>query len=221
MAAGNAQSVDSGTVERIVQKENKQIVGAISKLLKDSALAGTTQAKTTALKPNQTTADIISFMPIILFLFIIFTILVKLKKDNVKLSDFFIDKDAKIANKKEEANIAVANANANTAAANAINANAPAYIAAKVPPQDVPVSGVAIANASQADASTEQSTSRLVVFISSITSVALACCIGTFYFYRSFLGESNVNLGNLSSVLYGLGLGVIPYGFNKVANAIK
>jgi hypothetical protein len=219
-----AQVLDSNGVERAVGRGNKPIVVAIenqTKLVKDSLLTGLRNNKVSALKTNETVADFITFLPIALFLFILLTTLIKLKKDNVKLSDFLIDKDAQVAIKKEEATVAVANAKALEAKANAIRVNPQAFANANLaleeleqPVQPNPVTDPNTDNK-------EQSTSRLVAFISGITSVAIAACITSFYFYRSFLGDTNTSIGNLATVLYGLGLGVIPYGFNKIANALK
>lgn len=222
-----SQPLDTSTIIRIMDKGNKQIVTAITgqtKELKDSIGAALSQGKIAPIKVNKTVADVITFLPVILFIIILFVISVKLKRDNVKLSDFLNDKDVQVAIKKEEGNIEVTKLNAVIATANAIKANAPAFIAANVVPPEISINTTNTTNTSgdgQTGNQKEQSTSRLIVFISGLTSMALAVCIAAFYFYRSFLGESNVNIGNLSTVLYGLGLGIIPYGFNKIANALK
>jgi hypothetical protein len=220
----NAQTLDSASAARIVDKANKPIVNAIenqTRLLKDSVVSVINKDNVTSLKANNTVANFIVFLPVVLFLFILITTLVKLKKDNVKLSNFLSDKDASIAIKKEEAAVTIANSKAIEATASAIKANAPAFIAANTVPQEIPSTNPVSLNDDKTSIKQEQSTSRLIAFISGITSVALASCITSFYFYRSFLGESNVSIGNLATVLYGLGLGVIPYGFNKIANALK
>lgn len=177
--------------------------------------------KTKALKIDKAIAAVITFLPIALFLFIFISTLIKLKKDNVKLSDFLIDKDTQVAIKKEEANVATANARVIEAKTNAIKTNPQAFSNANLTLEAPDPPSPANQQEDPKSDKKEQSTSRLVAFISGITSVALAACITTFYFYRSFLGDTNVSIGNLATVLYGLGLGVLPYGFNKIANALK
>jgi hypothetical protein len=228
---GNAQALDSNVFSRIVERENKPIIQAVDnsskaidnqiKLLKDSVVLVIKNGKITPLKTNETVADFITFLPIALFLFILISTLIKLKKDNVKLSDFLIDKDTQVAIKKEEANVATANARFVEAKANAIRTNPQAFANANLTLEALDPPTPANPQEDPNTDKKEQSTSRLVAFISGITSVALAACITSFYFYRSFLGDTDVSIGNLATVLYGLGLGVLPYGFNKIANALK
>lgn len=220
----NAQLLDSNILTRSIERGNKPIVTALdnqTKLLKDSVVAVVkTNAKVTAIKTNETVADFITFLPIAMFLFILLIILFSLKKAGAKLSDFLVDKDAQLALKKEETSIAVAKAKLEEAKINAFKLNPQAFgnanIAFEAIEQPAPKKDDDASNNKA-----EQSTSRLIAFISGLTSVALACCITTFYFYRSYLGDPNVSIGNLVNVLYGLGLGVIPYGFNKIASALK
>lgn len=164
---------------------------------------------------NKTIQDIISFLPVAFFIFIVSMIFIKLRKDGVKLSEILIDKETVLEKRKTDVSIAASHAQVATAAAAAITANPNASLPADTftPP--------AAASVSQTQDNPEQSTSRLIVFICGITSIALACCICTFYFYKSFTGTEKVDLGNLTNVLYGLGLGVLPYGFNKIAAALK
>ncbi len=166
---------------------------------------------------NKTIQDIISFLPVALFLFIISTIFIKLRKDGVKLSDILIDKETLQEKRKANAVIAESHAKVATAAANAINANPNVDLSA---PTFTPAASGSPVTVQDSD-NPEQSTSRLIVFICGITSIALACCITSFYFYKSFTGTGDVSISGLSNVLYGLGLGVIPYGFNKIAAALK
>lgn len=66
------------------------------------------------------------------------------------------------------------------------------------------------------------SVSRFIVFLSGLTALILSVCLSTFYMYQYFADPATpVNLSNLSTVIYGLGIGIIPYGFNKVASSIK
>lgn len=166
---------------------------------------------------NKTIQDIISFLPVALFLFITLTIFIKLRKDGVKLSDILIDKETLQEKRKNNAVIAESHAKVATAAATAISANPNVDLTAPTFTPAASGSPITVENSDNP----EQSTSRLIVFICGITSIALACCITSFYFYKSFTGTGDVSISGLSNVLYGLGLGVIPYGFNKIAAALK
>jgi hypothetical protein len=80
---------------------------------------------------------------------------------------------------------------------------------------------VASAAANQND-SPPASVSRYIVFLSGLTALILSVCLSTFYMYEYFVDPSApVSLSNLSTVIYGLGIGILPYGFNKVASGIK
>lgn len=221
--SSQAQQIDSSTISIIIEKGNKQIITAIdgqTKVLKDYVSSVSSPPKRLILEPNNFMAHTIVFSPIIIFLLILFGVNKKLTNDKVKLSDFLVDKETEVALKKEEANITIANAKATIATANAIEANVKAYVAANIAPPDIPETPAANPK-NEGDNSKEQSTSRLIAFISGIISIGLAVCITSFYFYRSFLGDTNVSLDELTKVIYGLGLGLIPYGFNKIASAIK
>jgi hypothetical protein len=200
----NADPLDSVTVEKLAEKVQKSVVATINnqtRIVKDSMPTAIKGEKFTGLAVNMTISGFIVFLPISLFIIILFSTFLKLKKEKIQLGDFLVDKDVKVAIQKEETAVSIANTQA-------IAANA-----AKVTP---------VANPDQQTLdNSDQSVSRLVAFISGITSVSLAVCITSYYFYRSFLGHENVDISNLSNVLYGLGLGVLPYGFNKISNAIK
>ncbi|WP_343632569.1 hypothetical protein [Fluviicola sp.] len=199
--------------------------------LNNKPVSGQTQTATAnppAAKANQTAAaqptggnktiqDIISFLPVAFFFFIVSTVFIKLRKDGVKLSEILIDKETVLEKRKADVAIAASHAQVATAAATAISANPNAAVAVPAETFTPPAS----ATVSQTTDNPEQSTSRLIVFICGITSIALACCITSYYFYKSFTGGGDVSISNLSNVLYGLGLGVIPYGFNKIAAALK
>lgn len=200
----SAQNLDSASLSRIMTNNNKPLVSAIenqTKILKDSLAPALAKAKPAITKPNKTVQDIITFLPVAFFLFLLLTVFIKLKKDGIKLSDILIDKETAQERIKSNTTVAVA----------AVNAGQPA-------PAPVPQAAPGQPNDPNAPG---QSTSRLIAFICGITSIALACCITTYYFYQSFTGDGKVELGNLTNVLYGLGLGVLPYGFNKIAAALK
>jgi len=220
-----AQALDSPKMSQIMVNSLRPIVNStdsMRKLIKDSVVTVINHPKQGAVDIDSAPAIILVFLPVFLFMIILFTVFRKIRQDKVKFSDFLIDKDYVVNMKKEDTVVATANANAATAASNAIKANAPAYVAANaVPPTPVAPAPPPVQDDTDKDKKPEQSTSRLVAFISGVTSVGLAACIAGFYFYRSFSGDTNISIGNLANVLYGLGLGVVPYGFNKIANAMK
>lgn len=214
------QPLDAASVTQIVTQGNKPVIDEIknqTKALKDSIIPAIAKAQPSVTKPSKTVQDILTFLPVGFFLFILIAVFFKLRKDKVKLSDILIDKETVLERKKVEASIAESHAKVATAAAAAVAANPNAPVAPEsFSPAD---SGAPVQ--SETTINPEQSTSRLIVFICGITSIALACCITSYYFYKSFTGDGKVDLGNLTNVLYGLGLGVLPYGFNKIAAALK
>lgn len=204
--AYSADPVDAASMKTLIEQGNKPVITAIEKQTqslkqRDSiAAVNLAKVKSQAVAPSRTVENIISFLPVLFFFFITATIFIKLRKDGVKFSDILIDKETAQERIKSDKEVAVAAVNAGQplAAANAQNLTGQTT-------QDPP----------------EKSTSRLIVFICGLTSIALACCITTYYFYKSFTGTGDVDLGKLTNVLYGLGLGVLPYGFNKIAAALK
>ncbi|WP_428328737.1 hypothetical protein [Mucilaginibacter sp.] len=67
-----------------------------------------------------------------------------------------------------------------------------------------------------------QSVSRFIAFLTGLVALLTGVCLTTFFMYTYF-GNPNktVDLSNLSTVIWGLGIGVLPYGFNKAAAAVK
>ncbi len=217
----SAQTADSATISRIIERNNKSLLNAVQ--AQNKPVTDTTaKSDNTVVKPATTVGskavqDIITFLPVAFFSVLVSMIFFKLRKDGVKLSEILIDKEAVAERKK-----AVATAAAKTleTKADVIKSNPQAFTS----PDQVTAATDALnqpATDTEEDTQKSQSTSRLIVFICGITSIALACCICTFYFYKSFTGTEKVDLGNLTNVLYGLGLGVLPYGFNKIAAALK
>lgn len=214
---GSAQTIDTVAMSRIVERSNKPILTAIeaqTKILKDHLVIAKTNPVT---KESKTIENIITFLPVVFFILIVTAVFIKLKKDNVKLSNILIDKETLLDRKKADASIAESKAKIVAAKADAIKANPGAFENANLAFDETstPTTGDDTENKK------EQSTSRLIAFICGIISIALACCITSFYFYKSFTGTGDVSIGNLANVLYGLGLGVLPYGFNKIAAALK
>lgn len=203
------------TGDSVNSKNNQSVSNRTQMKPADPAAAKTNQTTNQTTGGNKTIQDIISFLPVTFFVFIVSMIFIKLRKDGVKLSEILIDKETVLEKRKTDAAIAASHAQVAAAAAAAISANPNTGVPAETftPP--------AAAASNQTTDNPEQSTSRLIVFICGITSIALACCITTYYFYKSFTGGGDVSISNLSNVLYGLGLGVLPYGFNKIAAALK
>lgn len=219
----SAQAADSATISRIIEQNNKSLLNAVQS--QNQPVTDTT-AKTSSTAVNSTTTagskavqDIITFLPVAFFSVLVSMIFFKLRKDGVKLSEILIDKEA-VAERKKTA--AAAAAKTLETKADVIKSNPQAFTSPdQVTAATDALNQPAATTETEADAQKSQSTSRLIVFICGITSIALACCICTFYFYKSFTGTEKVDLGNLTNVLYGLGLGVLPYGFNKIAAALK
>ncbi len=147
----------------------------------------------------------IAFSPIILFLVILFLVFMKLRKDNVSLKDLLLDKDANIQIEVERTKqfVAISSASFENQQAlqkglDAINNNDP----------DTPKANTSI--------------SRFLAFLSGLISVGLACVITTFFMWNYFEDSKNTpDLDKLLTILLTLGIGVIPYAFNKVSTVLK
>lgn len=220
-----AQAIDQAALDKSIQKGNATITKSLddlSTVIKASVKPVNPFIQT--IKADNTTSVIIAFLPIALFILIILVILIKSNKNGITLREILLDKDMQLNIKKEEAKVEVAKAT--EATAKSITAQAAAS-QAQVPVQGALPTPFIIqqpppqTDTSLKDENSQQSVSRLIALISGITSVALAACIATFYMYRWSLGDNNMDIGHLSSILYGLGLGVIPYGVNKVASVLR
>lgn len=65
----------------------------------------------------------------------------------------------------------------------------------------------------------KRSASRLILFLSGITSLILGVCITTYYFYMTIYYiecSSNLDLSDFTNVILALGIGVVPYSVNQV-----
>jgi len=65
----------------------------------------------------------------------------------------------------------------------------------------------------------KRSASRLILFLSGITSLILGVCFTSYYFYMNIYcadGDSRVDMGQFVNVLLELGIGVVPYAVNQV-----
>lgn len=66
-----------------------------------------------------------------------------------------------------------------------------------------------------------QSASRYVVFLTGLVALTIGICLTMFFIYTYFSKDKLVDLSYLNTVIWGLGIGVIPYGANKVSVALK
>lgn len=65
----------------------------------------------------------------------------------------------------------------------------------------------------------KKSASRLILFLSGVTSLILGVCITTYYFYMTIYCidcSSNLDLTDFTNVILALGIGVVPYAVNQV-----
>lgn len=72
---------------------------------------------------------------------------------------------------------------------------------------------------SQPPKTVKRSASRLILFLSGITSLILGVCITSYYFYMniySIKGNGELDLSDFTNVLLALGIGVVPYAVNQV-----
>lgn len=70
----------------------------------------------------------------------------------------------------------------------------------------------------------KRSASRLILFLSGITSLTLAACITSFYFYMNIYCidcEHALGLDDFTNILLALGIGVVPYATNQVKKGIS
>lgn len=65
------------------------------------------------------------------------------------------------------------------------------------------------------------STSRLIVLFSGLTAVMISVCLTSVWIFELLEGKPKIDFGNLTDVLLALGIGVVPYGFNKLSSALK
>ncbi len=65
----------------------------------------------------------------------------------------------------------------------------------------------------------KKSASRLILFLTGVTSLILSVCITSYYFYMTIYCidcSSNLDLSDFTNVLLALGIGVVPYSVNQV-----
>ncbi len=64
---------------------------------------------------------------------------------------------------------------------------------------------------------TSRSTSRLVVFLSSVMSVIIAVCLCSFFLYFYFSTGKAPELDNMLKVMLSLGVGTVPYAIKQIS----
>ncbi|MBP1163498.1 MULTISPECIES: hypothetical protein [unclassified Chryseobacterium] len=147
----------------------------------------------------------IAFSPILLFLLITCLVFFKLKKDKVSLKDLLLDKDANVQMEEEKTK------------------QMEAFLAAPLASQQAMNEAATTLNTTTESNAQKPNTSvsRFLAFISGLVSVGLACVLTTFAIWNYFDVNVFPNLNDLVGVLLTLGIGVVPYAFNKVTTAAK
>lgn len=133
--------------------------------------------------------------PLLLFVIIVLSVHLMLTKQKVKLSDLLAETEVVIQQQKiahEQAETQSSTKSTNAAVEN--------------PPKDD-------------DQHVKRSASRLILFLSGITALALGACITSFYFYMHIYCIActmDMDLSDFTNVLLALGIGVVPYAFNQL-----
>lgn len=65
------------------------------------------------------------------------------------------------------------------------------------------------------------SVSRIIAFISSLTTLSVIVCFISYYAYCMLREQVLPDFKNLFEVIVGLGLGILPYGFSKLTSTAK
>ena len=65
------------------------------------------------------------------------------------------------------------------------------------------------------------SVSRIIAFISSLSTLAVIVCFISYYGYCMLKHQPLPVFENLFEIIVGLGLGIVPYGFNKITETTK
>lgn len=65
------------------------------------------------------------------------------------------------------------------------------------------------------------SVSRIIAFLSSLTTLSVIVCFISYYAYCMLKVQPMPDFKNLFEVIVGLGLGIVPYGFNKLTSTAK
>jgi hypothetical protein len=66
-----------------------------------------------------------------------------------------------------------------------------------------------------------KSSSRYIALITSALTWIIVLCLSCFFIYQYMKTNKAPELSGLSSVMLALGIGVVPYAFNKISTAVK
>lgn len=77
-----------------------------------------------------------------------------------------------------------------------------------------------ITKASELPTTPRASSSRFIALVTSLLTLIIAVCLCSFFIYFYIATGTPPDISKFSSVLLALGIGVLPYAFNKVATAI-
>jgi|GEM_PF-2079289 len=64
------------------------------------------------------------------------------------------------------------------------------------------------------------SVSRIIVFLSGLTTLIVVVCFMSYYAYCLVTSRVMPSFDALTNLIFGLGLGVVPYGVNRAATAV-
>lgn len=215
-----AQPLDSATAKKMLGQGVGQIVKAI-----DQSTATTAKLDSTIRKLNPAPsipldnhmANLLTLLPVIFYFTTLLLVTGKLKREGVKLGWFLLDKELIAQLGKQAAQVETARFNAIAKAPTPEAADALAALPAIAFNQQPPAED----GTTPPTEAGKESVSRLIALLTGLITLGLASCLTSFYIYKSFTGHPDVDLGKLATVLYGLGLGLVPYGFTKVAGVLK
>lgn len=142
-------------------------------------------------------------VPLLLFIIASFYILTRLRQEGYRISDAL----------KENYTVDIA--------------KTPEAVTAQLDTQrEVKAGGAEATNlAAAADTPTTeirpQSTSRLIAFFAGMAAIIMSVSAVTFFFYVYLRTGQEPKFDSLWNVVLGLGVGVIPYAFNRIADALN
>lgn len=68
---------------------------------------------------------------------------------------------------------------------------------------------------------TVNSSSRFLALLTTVVALLLAVCFVTYYIYSYFRSGVALDFTKLTDIVLSLGIGVVPYAFNKISSALK
>lgn len=148
------------------------------------------------------------YTPVILFLLILIYLLLNLQKFDLKealTENEYVKKT--IANPEYKA------ANIITLAGTIASATVDSILPPTIEITDIPPTGLPTPG--------RASSSRFIALVTSLLTLIIAVSLCSFFIYFYIVTGSAPDIGKFSSVLITLGIGVVPYAFNKIAAAIS